>query len=161
MTNIVSRRLNATLRVAILLQGALLLCGSLVAFAADSAAVKSKVLKSVDLPDSINLLVGFRPGAAYDLYARLTARYMLRYLPGHPGFVIENKPEVATETAKRIYQARPDGSTLAALIPALSRTVIGERRRRLRFGQAQLDRQSDEVALFALHALYRAVQNHA
>ena len=119
MATIVSRRLNATLGVAILLQGALLWCGSLVAFAADSAAVKSKALKSVDLPDSINLLIGFRPGAAYDLYARLTARYMLRYLPGHPGFVIENKPEVATETAKRIYRARPDGSTLAALIPAL------------------------------------------
>jgi tripartite-type tricarboxylate transporter receptor subunit TctC len=86
--------------------------------AADATA-KTGALQPVDLPDSINLLVGFRPGAAYDLYARLTARYILRYLPGHPAFMVENKPEVATETVKRIYQAKPDGSTLAALIPAL------------------------------------------
>ncbi len=46
------------------------------AFAAASDSGASK-------PDTINLLVGFRPGAAYGLYARLTARYMLRYLPGN------------------------------------------------------------------------------
>jgi len=78
--------------------------------AAESAASKQ---------DTINLLVGFRPGAAYDLYARLTARYMLRYLPQRPAFVVENKPENAQETVRRIYQAKPDGATLAALIPAL------------------------------------------
>ena len=69
--------------------------------------------------DTINLLVGFRPGAAYDMYARLTARYMLRYLPGKPVFLVENKPEDAQETVRRIYRAKPDGATLAALIPAL------------------------------------------
>ncbi|MBI4525027.1 MAG: hypothetical protein HY695_14585 [Deltaproteobacteria bacterium] len=72
------------------------------------------------LPDSsVNLLVGFRRGAAYDLYARLTARHMLRYLPGRPAFVVENKPGNALETVRRIYRANPDGTTLAALIPAL------------------------------------------
>jgi len=70
-------------------------------------------------PDAINLLVGFRPGAAYDLYARLTARYLLRYLPDKPAFIVENKPENALETTRRIYRAKADGSTLAALIPAL------------------------------------------
>ena len=74
---------------------------------------------AADTKDAINLLVGFRPGAAYDLYARLTARHMLRYLPGKPAFIVENKPENAIETARRIYQANPDGNTLAALIPAL------------------------------------------
>jgi tripartite-type tricarboxylate transporter receptor subunit TctC len=44
---------------------------------------------------------------------------MLRYLPGNPAFVVENKPEDAQETARRIYRAQPDGATLAALIPAL------------------------------------------
>jgi tripartite-type tricarboxylate transporter receptor subunit TctC len=121
MANVTSRFLGVFLWPAILLGAFLLSPASSVAVAADGAAAKAKnrALKPVDLPDSINLLVGFRPGAAYDLYARLTARYMLRYLPGHPDFVVENKPEVATETAKRIYQAKPDGSTLAALIPAL------------------------------------------
>jgi tripartite-type tricarboxylate transporter receptor subunit TctC len=44
---------------------------------------------------------------------------MLRYLPGRPAFLVENKPENAVETARRIYKAAPDGTTLAALIPAL------------------------------------------
>jgi tripartite-type tricarboxylate transporter receptor subunit TctC len=44
---------------------------------------------------------------------------MLRHLPGRPAFVVENRPENALETARRIYRAAPDGRTLAALIPAL------------------------------------------
>jgi tripartite-type tricarboxylate transporter receptor subunit TctC len=69
--------------------------------------------------EPIHLIVGFRPGAAYDLYARLTARHLLRHLPGRPAFLVENRPENALETARRIYKAPPDGATLAALIPAL------------------------------------------
>ena len=83
------------------------------AFAAPAESAASKP------SDTINLWVGFRPGVAYDLYARLTARYMLRYLPGNPAFAVENKPEDALETVRRIYRAKPDGTTLAALIPAL------------------------------------------
>ena len=119
MANIGSRRGNARLCLAILLGTVLPVAGSFAVFAADGGPARAGAMKPVDFPASINLLVGFRPGAAYDLYARLTARYMLRYLSGHPEFIIENKPEAATETAKRIYQAKPDGSILAALIPAL------------------------------------------
>jgi tripartite-type tricarboxylate transporter receptor subunit TctC len=93
---------------------------SLVLFVTSSWSVAATTASPVSNgKDTINLLVGFRPGAAYDLYARLTVRYMLRYLPGNPAFVVENKPEDALETARRIYRAKPDGSTLAALIPAL------------------------------------------
>jgi tripartite-type tricarboxylate transporter receptor subunit TctC len=87
--------------------------------AAERAQLLRPHRESADAPAAIDLMVGFRPGAAYDLYARLTARHMLRYLPGRPAFLIENKPENALETARRIYKAPPDGSKLAALIPAL------------------------------------------
>jgi tripartite-type tricarboxylate transporter receptor subunit TctC len=93
------------------------LAGNLSPVAFDLAAAAES--SASNHSSTINLLVGFRPGAAYDLYARLTARYMLRYLPGNPAFVVENKPENAQETARRIYRAKPDGTTLAALIPAL------------------------------------------
>lgn len=68
---------------------------------------------------TVTLLVGFRRGAAYDLYARLAARHLGRHIPGSPSFVVENSVESATKTAERIYRAAPDGATLAALIPAL------------------------------------------
>jgi len=73
---------------------------------------------------TIKILVGFRPGAAYDLYARLVARHMGRYIPGNPGIVVENSVEPAPTTAGRIYRAAPDGTTLAALIPALYLTQL-------------------------------------
>lgn len=68
---------------------------------------------------TVKILVGFERGVAYDLYARLTARHLGRHIPGNPSFVVENSPEVGTKTAERIYRVAPDGTTLAALIPAL------------------------------------------
>jgi len=90
-----------------------------VALAAERDFPPQAAMQARAAPNTINLFVGFRPGAAYDLYARLTARYMLRFLPGHPAFLVENKPENALDTARRIYKSAPDGATLAALIPAL------------------------------------------
>ncbi len=68
---------------------------------------------------TVKILVGFRRGAAYDLYARLTARHLGRHIPGNPDFVVENSPETGSKTAERITRIAPDGATIAALIPAL------------------------------------------
>jgi tripartite-type tricarboxylate transporter receptor subunit TctC len=41
----------------------------------------------------IRLLIGFSPTAyGYDTYGRLLARYLGKYLPGHPLLVPENRP---------------------------------------------------------------------
>src|SRR5262249_37381389 len=37
---------------------------------------------------TLRVLVGFSPGGGYDLYARELARYMGRYVPGHPTVVV-------------------------------------------------------------------------
>ena len=69
---------------------------------------------------TVKILVGFRRGAAYDLYARLTARHLGRHIPGNPDFVVENSPETGSKTAERVYRdVAPDCATIAALIPAL------------------------------------------
>ena len=39
---------------------------------------------------TINVYVGFSPGGAYDIYARLLARFMGSHLPGHPTPVPQN-----------------------------------------------------------------------
>ena len=41
---------------------------------------------------TIKVLVGFGTGGGYDLYARTLARYMGRYIPGNPTFVVQNMP---------------------------------------------------------------------
>ena len=69
---------------------------------------------------TVKFLVGFERGVAYDLYARLTAGHLGRHIPSKPDVVVENNPEVGTQTAERVYRnIAPDGATIAALIPAL------------------------------------------
>ena len=36
----------------------------------------------------IDLIIGYSPGGTYDLYARLVARHLVRFIPGQPGIVV-------------------------------------------------------------------------
>jgi tripartite-type tricarboxylate transporter receptor subunit TctC len=38
----------------------------------------------------VNLIVGYGPGGGYDLTARLVARHIGRFIPGHPSVVVQN-----------------------------------------------------------------------
>ena len=39
---------------------------------------------------TLTIIVGYSPGGSFDLYARVLARYIGRYLPGNPTRVVEN-----------------------------------------------------------------------
>jgi tripartite-type tricarboxylate transporter receptor subunit TctC len=41
---------------------------------------------------SINVVVGYGPGGGYDVYMRLLARHMPRFIPGNPSIVVQNMP---------------------------------------------------------------------
>jgi tripartite-type tricarboxylate transporter receptor subunit TctC len=41
---------------------------------------------------SIQFVVGYGPGGGYDVYARLLARYLGKYVPGAPTVVVVNMP---------------------------------------------------------------------
>jgi tripartite-type tricarboxylate transporter receptor subunit TctC len=61
----------------------------------------------------VTLIVGFGPGGGYDVYARLLARHIGKYIPGHPNVVVENMPGAGSlRAANYIYSvAAKDGST--------------------------------------------------
>ncbi len=61
----------------------------------------------------INLIVGFGPGGGYDVYGRLVARYIGRYIPGNPNVVVQNMPGAGSlRAANYIYSVAPkDGTT--------------------------------------------------
>jgi len=40
----------------------------------------------------VNLVVGYGPGGGYDVYARLMARHLGKYIPGNPSIVVQNMP---------------------------------------------------------------------
>ncbi len=70
---------------------------------------------------TIRVVVGFTPGGFYDRWARLLSRYMPKYLPGTPNFVVQNMPGASSVIAANyVYNvAKSDGLTLLVPINSL------------------------------------------
>jgi len=65
---------------------------------------------------TVRFVVGLSAGGFYDLWPRLVARYMGKYVPGNPTFVVQNMPGAGSIIAANyVYGvAKPDGLTLGA-----------------------------------------------
>jgi tripartite-type tricarboxylate transporter receptor subunit TctC len=79
---------------------------------------------------NINLIVGYGPGGGYDVYGRLIARHIGRYIPGQPSVVVQNMPGAGSLVATNyLYRIAPkDGSvfgTFARNMPLLG--LIGSK----------------------------------
>src|SRR5678815_2828536 len=63
---------------------------------------------------SINLVVGFSPGAAYDIYMRTLARHIGKHLPGNPTVVPQNMAGAGSlRAANFLFNTAPkDGNTI-------------------------------------------------
>src|SRR4051812_28379711 len=61
-----------------------------------------------------SLYLGYPPSGAYDIYARLIARYMTKYVPGNPQFIVRHKPGAASlNLVNELYNVLPrDGSVI-------------------------------------------------
>ena len=70
---------------------------------------------------TITILVGTKAGDVYDLYPRMLAEFLPKYIPGNPNIIIQNVPGAASLiAANQAYSvAKPDGLTLAAIYPVL------------------------------------------
>lgn len=66
---------------------------------------------------TINLVIGYAPGGSYDLYARLVARHLGRFIPGAPAIAAQNMPGAGSlAAANYIFAVAPkDGTALGAL----------------------------------------------
>jgi tripartite-type tricarboxylate transporter receptor subunit TctC len=61
---------------------------------------------------SLKLTVSSDPGGGYDLYTRLLARYIPRYLPGAPTAIVQNRPGAGgLSGAHYLYQNAPRDGT--------------------------------------------------
>jgi tripartite-type tricarboxylate transporter receptor subunit TctC len=65
----------------------------------------------------ISLIIGYNPGGSYDIYARLAAALLPKYIPGHPAIVPQNMPGVGSaKAANYLYsQASRDGLTIGVI----------------------------------------------
>jgi len=65
----------------------------------------------------ISLVIGYNPGGPYDIYSRLVATLLPRYIPGNPTIVPRNMPGVASVKAANYLfgQASRDGLTIGVI----------------------------------------------
>lgn len=77
----------------------------------------------------VSLIIGYRPGGGYDIYARLVARHYGAFIPGKPTIVPQNKPGSGSLTASNyIYNVAPrDGTVVSAIGQAVYFMQVLER----------------------------------
>ncbi len=70
---------------------------------------------------TIRVIVGYQPGDNHDQWARTYARFMGKYIPGNPSFVVQNMPGAGSMiAANHVYNmTKPDGLTLGSFGGAL------------------------------------------
>jgi tripartite-type tricarboxylate transporter receptor subunit TctC len=63
---------------------------------------------------TVTMLIGSEPGGGTDAAGRLIARFLAKYLPGEPNFVVENMPGASGVTSANHFVRRtpPDGLTV-------------------------------------------------
>jgi tripartite-type tricarboxylate transporter receptor subunit TctC len=69
----------------------------------------------------LTFVVGSEAGSGYDAYARLLARNIVRFIPGNPEAIVQNKPGAGSITAiNAVYNTLPQDGTV---IVSLNRTA--------------------------------------
>jgi tripartite-type tricarboxylate transporter receptor subunit TctC len=74
---------------------------------------------------TVQLVLGYGPGGGYDVYARLIARFLGKYIPGEPNVVVVNMPGAGSlRGTNYLYNTAPrDGLTIGAF--ARDMTLMG------------------------------------
>ena len=88
----------------------LIACIALVGLSAAAAHAQSDFYRG----KTITVVVGSGPGGLYDLWARLFARTMGKFIPGNPNMLVQNMPGAGSMVAANYLYgiAKPDGLTI-------------------------------------------------
>src|SRR3990170_4883801 len=70
---------------------------------------------------TIRIVVGLPAGGVYDIYARMLAAHIGKYIAGNPNVIVQNMPGASSMiTANHVYTVgKPDGLTLGSVLPSL------------------------------------------
>jgi tripartite-type tricarboxylate transporter receptor subunit TctC len=65
------------------------------------------------LPSTINLVIPYIPGTGADIQTRVVARFLPKYLPGAPTFVVKNDAGAGGRAGvQTVYRSKPDGAAV-------------------------------------------------
>jgi tripartite-type tricarboxylate transporter receptor subunit TctC len=75
---------------------------------------------------TITIVLGHPPGGSYDLYARLTADHMKRFIPGNPNIIVQHRPGGGGVAAVRWFyaQAPRDGTSMGLFAETIGHTQL-------------------------------------
>lgn len=91
---------------------ALVLCGTVLC----APAARSDTVVDFYRGKTVSLVVGYPPGGGYDLYTRMIARYISKYIPGNPTVIVQNMPGAGSlVSVNYLYNSAPkDGTVFGA-----------------------------------------------
>jgi hypothetical protein len=118
------------------------------------AAVPSAQAQDLYKDKTLTVIVGYSPGGSFDLYARVIARYIGRYLPGNPTRIVENMTGAGgLIAANHLYnRVKPDGLTIGAWAsPLVLQHIMGNEAAQFdgrRFGYLGIPSPYDTVCTF-------------
>ncbi|MGE0630105.1 MAG: Bug family tripartite tricarboxylate transporter substrate binding protein [Hyphomicrobiaceae bacterium] len=89
----------------------------------------------------VSLVVGAAPGGGYDIYSRILAKYMPKYLPGAPLVIVQNMPGAGgMKAAEYIYSLAPkDGTTFGMVFPGALVEPLFDNTKKYRFVPTEFD----------------------
>jgi tripartite-type tricarboxylate transporter receptor subunit TctC len=75
---------------------------------------------------TITILLGHPPGGSYDLYARLAADHMKRFIPGNPNIIVQHRPGGGGVAAVLTFHAQGarDGTMMGLFTETIGHTQI-------------------------------------
>ena len=124
-------------------------------FAVSSIVSSQSAVNAQDYKDkTLTIIVGYSPGGSFDLYARVLARYIGRYLPGNPTRIVENMTGAGGMiAANHLYnRVKPDGLTIGAWAsPLVLQHIMGNEAAQFdgrRFGYLGIPSEYDTVCTF-------------
>ena len=75
---------------------------------------------------TISIVLGHPPGGSYDLYARLAADHLKRFIPGNPNIIVQHRPGGGGVAAVRWFyaQAPRDGTAMGLFTETIGHTQL-------------------------------------
>ena len=108
----------------------IVLASTLVAFAALGGAppTAAQTPEQFYKGKTLRIMLGHPPGGSYDLYARLAADFMGKYIPGNPNIIVEHRPGGGGVVATLFFyvQAPKDGTVMGLFPETIAHTQILE-----------------------------------
>ena len=80
---------------------------------AEKPAINEKAVEDFYRGKQVRIIIGAGPGGTYDIYSRLLAKHMGRFVPGHPSMLVQSRAGAGgLIAANTIYNSEPKDGTV-------------------------------------------------